>query len=261
MKRRSFPVWLLRDLPALIGVALSFWPLMIMVISTGRRAMSGKRISPRAFEIIMQMLPIAEARLHYALCRQAWRALGWNVRDVQLEILPPITRWSEVAARFEVYRTDMMDLGAAAARFTTSLRQLYRIRTSVDANAVHVAHGSTDALRAAHHEAVAAFTISNGRVALMVSSDQRERPSNHEGGLTYARGPPVFSNLRKQTHFCLSASTRLRLHRRARAYRGTPSMPDSLPARSDRSRISTRFWSTGPGSWNRPSLGLKPKRS
>jgi len=38
---------LLRDLPALIGLAWRFWPLMIMVISTGRRAMLGCKISPR----------------------------------------------------------------------------------------------------------------------------------------------------------------------------------------------------------------------
>jgi hypothetical protein len=190
MKRRSFPLWLLRDLPALIGIAWSFWPLVIMVISNGRRAMSGKKISPRAFDFIMQMLPIAEARLHYALCRQAWRALGWNVRDVQLEILPPITTWSDVAARFEVYRADMMDLHAAATRFTEGLRQHYRIRTRVDANTVRAAHGSTGALRAAHHEAVGVSPRSNCCVALILSSDRRERPSKDEGVLANARGPP-----------------------------------------------------------------------
>jgi hypothetical protein len=227
MKRRSFPLWLLRDLPALIGVALSFWPLMIMVISTGRRAMSGKKISPRAFDVIMQMLPIAEARLHYALCRQAWRALGWNVRDVQLEILPPITTWSDVAARFETYRADMMDIGAAAVRFTTSLRQLYRIRTRVGANTVHAAHGSTGALRAAHHEAVGVATSNEPRcgVALMVSSDPGldpgERPSNHEGGLTTARGPPTPYSLFPTPH----------TPQRARASENAAPRPSVKPSR------------------------------
>jgi hypothetical protein len=70
MKRGSIPLWLLRDLPALIGIALSFWPLKITVISTGRRAMLGKQISPPIYECIMHMLPIAEEHLHYALCRQ-----------------------------------------------------------------------------------------------------------------------------------------------------------------------------------------------
>ena len=92
MKRRSFPVWLLRDLPALIGIAWRFWPLMIMVISSGCRAIRGKPIDRSMYEAVMHMLPIAEAKLHDALCRQAWRALGWNVREVRLEILPPITK-------------------------------------------------------------------------------------------------------------------------------------------------------------------------
>jgi len=47
MKRGIVPLRLLRDLPGLVGLAWSFWPLMIMVISTGRRAMRGKQISPR----------------------------------------------------------------------------------------------------------------------------------------------------------------------------------------------------------------------
>ena len=128
MKPGRTPLWLLRDLAALVGIALSFWPLMIMVIANGRRAMSGRKISPRADECVMQMLPIAEAQLHYALCRQAWRALGWNVRDVQLEILPPIKNWSDLGARFEAYTADMMDLHAAAARFTEGLRRIYGIR-------------------------------------------------------------------------------------------------------------------------------------
>ena len=48
----------------------------------------------------------------------------------------------------------MMDLGAAATQFTEGLRDIYRIRSSVDANATPAAHGSRDALHAAHHEAV-----------------------------------------------------------------------------------------------------------
>ena len=53
-------MWLLRDPRALIGIALSFWPLKITVISTGRRAMLGKQISPPIYECIMHMLPITE---------------------------------------------------------------------------------------------------------------------------------------------------------------------------------------------------------
>ena len=111
----------------------------------------------------MHRLPIAEAHLHYALCRRAWRALGWKVREVKLEHFPPITSWSDVTKRFEVYRAQMMDLREAATQFTESVRVTYRIRTSVDANAVPGAHGSTDARSAATHEAVGFSTRSSCR--------------------------------------------------------------------------------------------------
>ena len=106
---------LLRALPALIGLAWHFWPLMIMVISTGRRAKLG---------------------------RQAWRALGWNVREVKLVILPPFTTWFDVARRFAFYRAQMMDMRQAATQFTEGLRDIYRIPTSVDANAVAAARAT-----------------------------------------------------------------------------------------------------------------------
>jgi hypothetical protein len=213
MKRGSIPLWLLRDLPALIGIAWSFWPLMIMVISSARRAMLGKKISPRIYECIMHMLPIAEAHLHYALCRQAWRALGWNVREGRLETFPPITDWSQLAKRFDFYRTQMMDLRAAATDFTEGLREAYRIRTSVDANAVRAPHGSTHAFGAGRHESVSVAKLSrrDSRIALMVSSARNARPSNHAGVLTYARGPPQLPTNREPHRSCLSAIARLRM--------------------------------------------------
>jgi hypothetical protein len=33
MKGRTSPLWLIRDVPALIGIAWSLWPLVIMVIA------------------------------------------------------------------------------------------------------------------------------------------------------------------------------------------------------------------------------------
>ena len=124
MKRGRVPLWLLRDLPALIGIAWSFWPLMILVISSGCRAMRGKPVDRSVYDAIMHALPIAEAHLHYALCRQAWRALGWNVRDVRLEILPPITRWPDAALRFEVYRAVSQQIRAIFAEYTPLIEPL-----------------------------------------------------------------------------------------------------------------------------------------
>lgn len=64
------------DLPALIAITLSFWPLVIMVIAKGRKAARGRKVSPAVCEPLMLMLPLAEARLRHALCREAF---GWNL--------------------------------------------------------------------------------------------------------------------------------------------------------------------------------------
>jgi len=89
MERRTFPLWLIRDVTALVSLALNFWSLMILVIANGRKAARGKKVSPRFQDFVMALLPIAEAHLHFALSRQAYRALGWNPGDVRLEHLPP----------------------------------------------------------------------------------------------------------------------------------------------------------------------------
>jgi hypothetical protein len=205
MNRRSFPLWLLRDLPALIGIALSFWPLMILVISNGRKAARGKRIDPGIYDALMTMLPMAEARLRYALYRQAFCAFGWTQRLILLEELPPITSWSDFGPRFEAYRLAIMDLRQAAIVFTDILRDQYRLRTSVDANTTRAAHASTDAARraAAQHELVGVAPASAhlaGCVALMASSAQSARPSNHAGVLANARGPPPFQIFQNSAH-------------------------------------------------------------
>ena len=188
MKRRTFPLWLIRDLPALIGITLSFWPLVIMVIANGAKAMRGKKIAPAVYEHLMLMLPLAEAKLRHALYRQAFRAFGWNVRLVPRELLPPVTSWSDFLPRFEAYRLAMMDLRAASQTFTDMLRQHYRIRPRVDANAVRAPHGSTHARSAGTHQAadVAGHTE---RTSTWRAEAQRRR--QHERGLAHARGPPA----------------------------------------------------------------------
>ncbi len=61
MKRRSLPLWLLRDVPALLGVMFSFWPLMILVIHSGFAAMRGKKVPKSVFDAIPILLAHAEA--------------------------------------------------------------------------------------------------------------------------------------------------------------------------------------------------------
>jgi hypothetical protein len=223
MNRRSFPLWLLRDLSALIGIALSFWPLMILVISNGRKAARGKRIDPGIYNALMAMLPMAEARLRYALYRQAFRAFGWNPRLILLEHLPPITSWSDFGPRFEAYRLAIMDLRRAAIVFTDIVRDQYRIRTSVDANTTRAAHASTDAARraAAQHELVGVAGPCVRRKSSLRSA-QRTNWSGEpiraaDGVLANARGPPLSQISRNSARPYLSAPARLRTPPRAYA--------------------------------------------
>lgn len=82
-------LWFLRDVPALLSVMLSFWPLVIVVIANGAKAMRGRKISPAVYQHLMAMLPVAEAQLLFALQRQACRGFGWNVRAIRATRSPP----------------------------------------------------------------------------------------------------------------------------------------------------------------------------
>jgi hypothetical protein len=61
VKRRSFPLWLLRDAPAFLGVMTSFWPLMNLVIFNGRGAASGKKVRQSVCADFAILLAHAEA--------------------------------------------------------------------------------------------------------------------------------------------------------------------------------------------------------
>jgi hypothetical protein len=218
-------LWLLRDLPALVGIAWSFLALMTMVISASRRAMPGKKISPRAFECIMHMLPIAEAHLHSRSAARPGAPSAGTSATSSWKSLPPSQTGPTPPLRFEFYRANLMDPSAAATRFTEGLRRLYRIRTRVDANATHATQPATDAAcsAAATHGLVGAST---SEVALMLSSAQGARTSKHERGLSYARRPPTFPRLPIARCLCpRSVSFRKRITMPAIK---TPSQPPTL---------------------------------
>ena len=99
MKCGSPPFWRLRDLPALLGIVWSFWSLMVMVISSGRRA------------------------------------LGLDPRVVRPGQPDPIAHSSEVTSCLEAYRLSMVELHASAAFALNENSRRHRISTRVDANA------------------------------------------------------------------------------------------------------------------------------
>jgi succinate dehydrogenase hydrophobic anchor subunit len=76
MKRRGLPCWLLRNVPALLGVVISFWSLMILVITNGRCAASGKKVRQSTYDDFSILLAHAEALLAFALWRKPIAALA-----------------------------------------------------------------------------------------------------------------------------------------------------------------------------------------
>ena len=164
-----------------------FWLFVIPLITEGFRLIRGGKPCQQKFDQVADLLLNAEATLAYALWREAYRRLGYNPRDVKLELadLPPDNL--AVMARIRSYMDQVQNLSRAAAHYTDVLRRRWGASE-------RVAHASTDAaLRAAaQHElvGVAASSSRTSQVALMLSSDRRERPSRHERGLTKARGPP-----------------------------------------------------------------------
>jgi len=205
MKRRTWPLWFLRDVPALLGVMLSFWPLVIVVIANGAKAMRGRKISPAVYQHLMAMLPVAEAQLQFALQRQAYRAFGWSVRAIRRDQIVPLSDWNDFIPRFEAYRLAIMDLDAASRAFTQSLRHAYRIRTRVDATAAHAAHGSTGARSAADHEAAGISTTQSCNSLGALILRRPKAVSKDAGGLTNARGPPQSPRL--PTAYCLGRAS------------------------------------------------------
>jgi hypothetical protein len=190
MNRRSFPLWLLRDVPAFLGFLLTFWPLMICVINSGGQAMRNGARGQRLHDRISIMLAHAEAWLCFALWRQAYRRVGWHPRSVKLQLIPPTTHRDETFERFRNYIHAFLNMEQVVDTYVEDIRARYRIcKTDL------VAHGSTDAAlcATAHHELVSAASIFSRRaqLALILSSDQRERPSKDERGHAHARGPPL----------------------------------------------------------------------
>jgi hypothetical protein len=220
MNRRSFPVWLLRDVPAFLGFLCSFWPLMIFVITSGGKAARKGKASRNIYDRIAILLAHAESRLDFALWRQAYRRLGWSARHVAFTSILPPDSWAATVARYRAYSHACRGMDNVVDTYVEHLREQYRIR-----KAELVAHGSTDAsLRAAaHHELVGAASIFSRRAqfALILSSARSSRPSKDERGHAHARGPPPFISSNTTTQPTSQAPLRDRSVMRALTFPAT----------------------------------------
>ncbi len=183
MKRRSFPLWLLRDVPALMGVMLSFWMLIIFAMTSARKAATASQASRSIRDRFALLLALAEARLDYALWRQAYRHIGWHPRGVALEVFPPSTDWAYTQKRLRDFAHAFRNMNEIVDSYVDHIRERFGI-----GQRELVAHGSTDARlrRAALHELVVASPF-----ALILSSARSARPSKDERGHAHARGPPL----------------------------------------------------------------------
>jgi hypothetical protein len=151
MKRRSFPSWLLRDVPALLAVLASFWPLAIFMMTSGSKAMRPGTGGKPLRDHIALLLAFAEARLDFALWRQAYRRLGWDPRAIVLHTIAPPVLWSDKCERMRGYAQACRNMNHIVVAYVEDLRRRYGI-----SDRELVSHDSTDVRlpRAAHHDLV-----------------------------------------------------------------------------------------------------------
>ena len=97
------PAWVLRDLPALAGVFVCFWLFVIPLITEGFRIIRGGKPSQDKFDRLADPLLAAEATLAYALCREAYRRLGYNPKLVRLDLADLPTDSIALMARIRSY--------------------------------------------------------------------------------------------------------------------------------------------------------------
>ena len=188
MKRRGVPLWLLRDVPALLGIVFSFWPLVILLITSARRAMLGKKVRWAALDDFPLLLAHAEARLAFALTRQAYRRLGWNPRLVPFELLPACDDWNDSVERYLNYSRALRDMNAVVETYIDSIREQYRISEREVASAT--AHAPVRAPLATRSKS----SLADRRGKWRATSSSRDG-----GGClrVRARGPPSNLEFRK----------------------------------------------------------------
>ncbi len=210
MKRRSLPIWLLRDVPAFLGVMISFWPLMILVIRNGFAAMRGRKISRSVFDQLAIFLAHAESRLDFALWREAYRRLGWNPRLIPFELFAAPEDWADTARRFENYRRACMSLEACARSYVEHLRTQHGLSKAEAMNA-----GACPLRHAASQRATSPGFAGGGKRHLASLSrhatgggGMRALHAHAGGGLAFARGPPL--HLTQNRKPSTSAHSRMR---------------------------------------------------
>jgi hypothetical protein len=222
MKRRSFPLWLLRDVPVLLGVLASFWSLVICAMINDRKAMRADNTGKAIRDHIALLLAHAEAHLDFALWRQAYRCIGWRPREAKFRLIAATTRWADTQLRLQNYCRAFGNMQDVVDANVEHLRAQHRI-TKREAAAVR-----SSPLRRATRATSSGFTggglhpasrsessraVRRGR--WIVASSRRDG-----GGCQHARGPPFIS---QKSGTPTSQAPPARTHRRV--YAVTPPTP------------------------------------
>ncbi len=87
---------------------------MILVITNGFRAMRGKKVPKSTFDDFPILSAHAEARLDFALWREAYRRLGWDHRAVEFTLVESSDDWEQTGYRFQFYQRAFGNLEACA---------------------------------------------------------------------------------------------------------------------------------------------------
>jgi hypothetical protein len=208
-------LWLLRDVPALLGILASFWSLVICAMINDRKAMRADLTGKIIRDQIAALLAHAEAHLDYALWRQAYRRLGWHPREAKFHLIAPTTRWADTQLRLQNYCRAFGNMQGVVNSYVEHLRQQHRI-SEREAAAVR-----SSPLRLAARATAAGFAGGGHSLASRPESSRADRRgrwlAQRDGGGcallgTRARGPPLDSTQNQPT-----PSRRLHLRDRLRA--------------------------------------------
>jgi hypothetical protein len=143
------------------------------------------------------LLALAEARLDYALWRQAYRRIGWHPRGVALEVFPPSTDWSYTQKRLRDFAHAFRNMNAIVDSYVDHIRERFGIsqRELMNAGAGPLRHAAS---QRATSPGFAGGGNRRRRLASLAARRGRWRALARDGGGSLScRGPPLRSSLQK----------------------------------------------------------------
>jgi hypothetical protein len=122
-----FPLWLLRDWPALLAVLVSFWAFCFAGFTAGRRLMRGERMSDEEQQAFFALYARAESCLDHAIWRQAWRACGYSAKHAQYVLFPTPASFDELEPRYRGYLRALRDMEHLVIAYADELRRRFSL--------------------------------------------------------------------------------------------------------------------------------------